>query len=40
MLRMFAECLAWISIFVVGVGIVALGFGIKYYETTGQPTGK
>jgi len=40
MLRMFAECLAWISITVVGVGIVALGFGIKYFETTGNVTDK
>jgi len=33
MLKKFAEFLAWISIFVVGVGIVAIGFGIKYYKT-------
>jgi len=35
MLRMFAELLAWLSILIVGVGIIALGFGIKYYETVG-----
>jgi hypothetical protein len=33
MLRAFAEILAWFSIFIVGVGIVAIGFGIKYYKT-------
>jgi len=38
MLRMFAEVLAWLSIAIVGVGIVALGFGIKYYTTVNQPT--
>jgi hypothetical protein len=37
---MFAEFLAWFSIFVVGVGIVAIGFGIKYYATQNQPTDK
>ena len=38
MLRLFAEFLAWFSIFVVGVGIVAIGFGIKYYATQNQPS--
>lgn len=37
MLRAFAEILAWFSIFIVGVGIVAIGFGIKYYKTVNQP---
>jgi hypothetical protein len=31
MLRLCAEFLAWFAIVVVGVGIVAIGFGIKYY---------
>lgn len=38
MLRLCAEFLAWLAIFVVGVGIVAIGFGIKYYKTVNQPT--
>jgi hypothetical protein len=39
MLNQFAEVLAWISIFIVGVGIVGLGFGIKYYATSNYPPG-
>jgi hypothetical protein len=39
MLRAFAEVLAWISIFVVGAGIVALGFLIKYYADSNYPEG-
>jgi hypothetical protein len=40
MLRLCAEFLAWIAIIVVGVGIVAIGFGIKYYQTQNQPSEK
>lgn len=39
MLRAFAEILAWISIFIVGAGIVFLGFGIKYYADNNYPEG-
>lgn len=39
MLRMFAEILAWISIFVVGIGLLALGFFIKYYADANYPEG-
>lgn len=39
MLRLFAEILAWISIFIVGAGIVALGFVCNYYSTTTYPNG-
>ena len=31
LLRLFAYVLAWISILTVGILIVALGFGLKYY---------
>lgn len=34
MLRLFAQTLAWISIVTVGLMIVALGFGLKYYAGT------
>ena len=37
---MCAEFLAWFAIVVVGVGIVAIGFGIKYYKTQNEPTEK
>lgn len=40
MLRLCAEFLAWFAIVVVGVGIVAIGFGIKYYQTQNQPSEK
>jgi hypothetical protein len=40
MLRMCAEFLAWFAIVVVGVGIVAIGFGIKYYKTQNEPSEK
>lgn len=39
MLRAFAEVLAWISIFIVGAGIVTLGFLIKYYADSNYPEG-
>ncbi len=39
MLRAFAEILAWISIFIVGAGIIALGFICDYYSTTSYPNG-
>jgi hypothetical protein len=37
---MCAEFLAWFAIVVVGVGIVAIGFGIKYYKTQNEPSEK
>lgn len=39
MLRAFAEILAWISIFIVGAGIVALGFVCNFYSVTSYPNG-
>lgn len=39
MLRQFAEILAWISILIVGIGIVTLGFLIKYYADANYPEG-
>ena len=39
MLRLFAEILAWISIFVVGAGLLALGFLVKYYADNNYPEG-
>jgi hypothetical protein len=38
-LRSFAEVLAWISIFVVGVGLVAVGFLIRNYNIANYPEG-
>jgi len=37
MLNTFAEVLAWISIFLVGVGMLALGFCVKYYADSNYP---
>jgi len=37
MLNMFAEILAWISIFLVGAGLCALGFLVKYYADENYP---
>lgn len=39
MLRQFAEILAWISILIVGIGIVTLGFLVKYYADSNYPPG-
>lgn len=39
MLRLFAEVLAWVAIFVVGIAIVALGFMLKYYADENYPEG-
>ena len=37
MLNTFAEVLAWISIFLVGVGMLGLGFCVKYYADSNYP---
>lgn len=39
MLRHFAETLAWLSIFIVFVGIVAIGFAVKYFADNNYPEG-
>lgn len=39
LLRLFAEVLAWVAIFVVGIAIVALGFMLKYYADENYPEG-
>jgi hypothetical protein len=39
MLRHFAEMLAWLSIFIVFVGIVAIGFAVKYFADNNYPEG-
>lgn len=39
MLRNFAEMLAWLSIFIVFVGIVAIGFAVKYFADNNYPEG-
>lgn len=39
LLRSFAEALAWVSIFIVGVGLLASGFLVRSYALTNYPAG-
>lgn len=39
LLRLFAEILAWISIVVVGVGLIGSGFLVRNYAIENYPTG-
>lgn len=39
LLRLFAEVLAWISIIVVGLGLIASGFLVRNYAITNYPEG-
>ena len=38
-LRAFAEVLAWVSIFIVGIGLIATGFLIRNYNIQNYPEG-